>query len=155
MGKMCLRAPAGAVRAALGLGPDVPASVARELAERAAAAAIANPAIAMALPGQGRKLIAVLRPSALRALRASARQAGCDSLERACVAEQVSRLERAADRATEGTVNLADTGAPTRRAARRWRTADGGEPHAWASPVPPGPAPRPVAVGRVPTTARA
>jgi hypothetical protein len=43
--------------------------------------------------------------------------------------------------------------APSKRAARRLRTADGGEPFLMATPVPPGYAPRPIATGHVSTLA--
>jgi hypothetical protein len=123
----------------------------RDAAEQLAAAALLEPRMLLGLPERGRAFLGILRPETLRSLRDRTR-GNPDLAELAGLiqAEQVARLERAAAKSgTDRTVDLRDTGAPTRRSARRWRTADGGEPHIAASPVPPGPAPRPVGVGRV------
>jgi len=123
----------------------------RDAAEQMAAAALREPRVLLGLPERGQAFLGLLRPGTLRALRDLTRgDPDLAELAGLIQAEQVARLERAAAKSgTDRTVDLRDTGAPTRRSARRWRTADGGEPHIAASPVPPGPAPRPVGVGRV------
>jgi hypothetical protein len=150
------RAPAGLLRAASGVGLEASPREARAKAEALAAAALTDPRIVLGLPDRGLPLVRVMRPDALRVLRGRARELGLPEVDRVARLGLLETLERQAARraaalaeASSRRVNLCDTGAPTRRSARRWRTADGGEPHIAASPVPPGPAPRPVGVGRV------
>jgi hypothetical protein len=64
------------------------------------------------------------------------------------------KLAAAAHNGDGRRIDIAAPSAPPKRVMRRVRTADGGEPHMAATPVDPGRAPRPVAVGRVSTTAR-
>jgi hypothetical protein len=156
MGEYCRRVPPGQAARAMGLQDGgLPVREVRRAAEQMAAAALQEPRVLLGLPERGRAFVGLLRPGTLRALRDRTRgDPDLAELAGLIQAEQVARLERAAAKSgTDRTVDLRDTGAPTRRSARRWRTADGGEPYVAASPVPPGPAPRPVGVGRVRTIA--
>jgi hypothetical protein len=158
MREYCLRVPPRRAAAAMGLQArdSLPVRRIRDAAEQLAAAALREPRVLLGLPERGRAFLGLLRPGTLRALRDLTRgDPDLAELAGLIQAEQVARLERMAARSRAGhpVVDLRDTGAPTRRSARRWRTADGGEPHIAASPVPPGPAPRPVGVGRVQTVA--
>jgi len=70
--------------------------------------------------------------------------------------KEADRLLKAVERERSShSVRITGSSSPSRRMAKKWRTADGGDPFLLATPVPPGPAPRPIAVGRIPDRAAA